>query len=138
LINTSPQEINMTIATIPAPRLRLSRILPAAVVAVGLVVGTTAVVRAIDDGDAVSSPTPAPAVVSNPDYPFSINYEAPTAPAVVSNPDYPFSIGYEAPTAPAVVSNPDYPFSIGYEAPTDSSSAPTSADAAERWADHRS
>jgi hypothetical protein len=116
LITTSPQEINMTTATIPAPRLRLSRILPAAIVAVGLAVGTTAVVQAIDDGDAVTSP----------------------APAVVSNPDYPFSVNYEAPTAPALVSNPDYPFSTGYEAPADSSSAPTSADAAERWADHRS
>lgn len=56
----------MTVTTIPSPRLRPSRLIPAALVAVGLAVGATATVRAIDDGSSVNR---SPAAVSAPESP---------------------------------------------------------------------
>jgi hypothetical protein len=51
----------MSVATIPTtPRLRLKRIVPAALVAVGLAVGSVAAVRAVDNDSTNSHATSAP------------------------------------------------------------------------------
>jgi hypothetical protein len=49
----------MSVASIPVPRFRLTRIIPAALVAVGLAVGSVAAVNAVDNGN---SDTKAPAI----------------------------------------------------------------------------
>jgi len=54
----------MTVTTIPSPRLRPSRIIPAVLATVGLAVGATAAVLAIDDGSSVNR---SPAAVSVPE-----------------------------------------------------------------------
>jgi hypothetical protein len=49
----------MSVGAFPAPRIRLTRIVPAALLAVGLAVGSVAAVHAVADGD---SHTKAPAI----------------------------------------------------------------------------